>query len=578
MLNLGRRSLGCALLLLTSASAYAQTPAPAPPHKLGPGDDLPKITLPHFGSLTAESDAAGVTHITATGGVTLIYGALRIDADRITYTQYGLLIEATGHVSIIRGDESLRGDHFTFLGKEGAADAERTVIISPPFYVSADRFTQGDDGGFLKNAYVALSPDGKGEVSLSAREIQLTADGKRAFLRDATLRLFGTRILTVRHARIPLGTNDRETTRDKNGLSLPVTFRVSGISGVTTGLKLPVTIDKKTSGDYGIEFPQRNARQYFARVRRDLIPGQSLGRASTNSGFPILPGAAGSSSSTGLSPIRQIAVARPLPTPPDHILDYDSILSSSDAVERPARALNRNLFVEVAVSGNRDVSNKRQGPLLLSRLPEVQIGGSLPLIGKIPQDASDTALRRFLQSPHFQLTGNIMEGRYHEQRLQNDQKTVYGGRTGISAGIGMLPLLIGSHVLLRPQVTNNYFYYHTAGSPSYRFTESSMTLDYLFYGRTMIGGSYIRRDQSGGTPFTFDQVDTRNEGQLRVQIGLPGGKFTLASQIRYDLTQSHIFDTEVALSWRGKAIEPRFTYRTQNSQFGFGVTLPGLLP
>jgi hypothetical protein len=110
------------------------------------------------------------------------------------------------------------------------------------------------------------------------------------------------------------------------------------------------------------------------------------------------------------------------------------------------------------------------------------------------------------------------------------------------------------------------------------FTESSVTLDYIFYSRTMIGGSYIRRDQRGATPFIFDQVDTQDEGQFRGQVALPGGKYTLASQIRYDLRQSRIFDTEIAIAWRGKTIEPRFSYRTQNSQFGFGITLPGFLP
>jgi hypothetical protein len=61
-------------------------------------------------------------------------------------------------------------------------------------------------------------------------------------------------------------------------------------------------------------------------------------------------------------------------------------------------------------------------------------------------------------------------------------------------------------------------------------------------------------------------------------VALPGGKYTIASQIRYDLRQSRLFDTEIALAWRGKTIEPRISYRTQNSQFGFGVTLPRLSP
>jgi hypothetical protein len=566
-------------LMLGSSPAYAQ--ATPPPPKYGPGTPLPQIRLDFLpGQLSYDRDEKGRERATVKSG-TLTYGDLQIKADTITLLKNGDIvevIEAAGHISITRGDESLRGERFTFWGTEGAADSERVVIISPPFYLSADRFIRGKNGTVIQNARIVPSPDGKGELSISAREIQVLSDSKRAILRDMTIRLFGTRLLTVRHARIPLGDRDRETDRDKGGLSLPLTFRVSGISGTTVGLRLPLVVDNRTSGEYGVEFPQRNSPQYYARLRRDLIKSDSIGRERSESALFALPGGMGNQTYEGLSPIRQLAMARPLPPTPDPILDYDSILLSSDPVERPVRALNRNLYVEVNTSTNRDISNKRQGPLLLSRIPEVQVSGSLPLVGKVPHGASNATLRRFLQSPHLQLTGSGIIGRYSERRLQNDQQTISSNRVGMSLGIGTLPLLIGDHLLLRPQMNANYFHYNTRGASTYRIIESSVTLDYIFYDRTMIGGSYIRRDQNGVTPFTFDQVDTRDEGQVRAQIALPGGKFTLASQIRYDIKQSRIFDREIAIAWRGKTIEPRLSYRTQNSQFGFGLALPGFLP
>jgi hypothetical protein len=393
-----------------------------------------------------------------------------------------------------------------------------------------------------------------------------------------TLRLFGARLLTLRHVRIPVGLNRREDEEERSRVSLPLTFRVSAVTGPVVGVQLPILIDNRTTGDYGIDFPQRTSTQYFARVRRDLIVRDAIGRERSESSLFALPGGMGNQSYEGLSPIRQLAIARPLPPTPDPILDYESILMSPDPAQRPVRSLNRFLFAEVETSSNRDIGNKRQGPLLLSRLPEVRISGSFPLIGTVPHGASNAVLRRFLQRPHLQITANGSVGQYREQRLQNDKQTVSSRRTNTSLGIEMLPLLIGNHILLRPQVTAHSFRYDFQGSPTYRFTESSVTLDYIFYARTMIGGSYIRRDQSGATPFTFDQVDTQDEGQLRGQVALPGGKYTIASQIRYDIRQSRLFDTEIALAWRGKTIEPRISYRTQNSQFGFGVTLPSFLP
>ncbi|MBC8102066.1 MAG: hypothetical protein H7Z41_05710 [Cytophagales bacterium] len=564
------------LVLLTGMAAHAQT-APDPAKKLGPGDPLPPVNL-KFGRQTSEIGPKGVTQFSATGDVTLTYGDLRIHADKIIYTLDGRFIEATGSVSLVRGDESLKGERFTFYGSDGSADSERTVILSPPFYLSAERFTRGEGGSFARNARLVPSPDGRGEVSLTAREIQITADGSRAILRDMTLRLLGTRLLTIRHARIPLGGGDRDNTNQAQaGASLPLTLRASGIAGIAVGINLPFDVGP-LSGGYGFEFTQRTPPQFFARLGRDLIPPESIGRERPSSILFAAPGGMGSRRYEGMSPVRQLALARPKLPSPDTVLDYDSILVNPDPAERPTRVVNRSLYAEGNLSGNRDIGSKRQGPLLLSRLPEARLSGSFPLVGRLPRAANNAEVRRFLKTPHLLLNGTVSAGRYREQRLQNDRATINSGRLEGTAGISMVPLLIGEHLLFRPQVTAHYYRYDSPGAPSYRFTESSATLDYFFYSRTMIGGSYIRRDQSGRTPFTFDQVDTRDEGQLRAQVSLPGGKFTLATQLRYDLTRSKLFDTEIAVAWRGKAIEPRFSYRTQNSQFAFSLDFPGLLP
>ena len=106
--------------------------------------------------------------------------------------------------------------------------------------------------------------------------------------------------------------------------------------------------------------------------------------------------------SAGVSPIRQIAMARPAPPQLDPILDYDTIFFNQDPVSRLLRAVTGNLYLAASVIGNRDVGVKRQGPLTLSRLPEVSINGNLPLVSRLPQDADNASLRRFLRVPRLQ--------------------------------------------------------------------------------------------------------------------------------------------------------------------------------
>jgi hypothetical protein len=253
--------------MAASRAQTTSTPVPLPPAKPSPGDplpDFPEVKLDYSkGSVTAEQDAEGLRSIVATGGVTLTFGDLRIQADKITYASGSRFIDATGNVLVTRGDESLRGERFTFSGIDGAAAAERTVIISPPFYISSEQFLRDARGTVIRNARIVPSPDGKGEVSLSAREIQLETNSRRAILRDMTLRLFGARLLTLRHVRIPVGLNRREDEEERSRLSLPLTFRVSGITGAVVGVQLPIRIDDRTTGDYGIDFTQRTSTQYL---------------------------------------------------------------------------------------------------------------------------------------------------------------------------------------------------------------------------------------------------------------------------------------------------------------------------
>jgi hypothetical protein len=88
----------------------------------------------------------------------------------------------------------------------------------------------------------------------------------------------------------------------------------------------------------------------------------------------------------------------------------------------------------------------------------------------------------------------------------------------------------------------------------------------------------IQNQLYGVTPFTFDQVDTQNEGQLRGQYALPHGRWTIGGVIRYDMKENIVFDREIAITWRGETIQPHLSISTLNDQVSFGVNFPGFAP
>jgi len=567
-----------AIALSSTSPTFADTPPKKP---LGPGDPLPPIHLDYGGTIETEIGEGAVARVVASGGAQLTFGDLHIHADRIVFSQDGLFIQAAGHVTVVRGDERFSGDELTFAGAARTFDLKNGVAISPPFYLSGARITRDDQKGLIASkARFVPSPDGNGEIALSAEKIQITADGKSATLRNATLSIGHSRLLTIRYVRIPLASalsgNGSEVVQPR--LQSPIVLRYSGVAGTVIGLTTPVEAPFGIYGSATAAYTTRTQPQFHLDLRRNLIASEAIGRARPSSVFFSSPGGMGDAQMASLTPLRQLATARKPPPVPDPVLDYQTILANADPVSRPIQVAQRNLYIDVNLFINRDYGTKRQGPLVLSQQPEVSLNGSLPVVGSLPQQATDTELRRFLRVPRLQIVGGVFEGWYREHRLKQDKKTLSGDRFATTVGVGTLPLLIGEHILFRPQVVTNNFRYNSPSHSEYGYTETSLTLDYILSSRTMVGGTLIRRDQYGTTPFTFDEVDTRNEGQLRGQLALARSRFTLGTMLRYDLQQDRLFDTEFAVAWRGKAIEPRMSYQTLNNQITFGFNFPGILP
>lgn len=509
-------------------------------------------------------------------------GDLRLEADDATFDSDAFTLEATGHVVLTRGDEILRGSHFVLSADAGTLQADDGQVVSPPFFISGEHITQKPGEIHATNARLVPDPSGRGELQFRASDLLLRGDGKTT-LTNATVYLLGLRLLTLKKITI-------EPTKGGSGgggllggggsnggsPSLPISLRASGISGTAFGLNLPFGLPFHISGKVGAERTTKEGNNYTLALHRVLVAPQT-----NTSSRSLLPTPLGIDKSViGQSSLRQLLKARPTPLGPNPILDYESVLFTGDRLTNPTRRGSRDVSLDFAYSTNREIGTRRQGPLLLSRQPEMIVTAEIPLAKPFERDADNAAQRAYLKKRlRFVASMEGGTGKYDETRLATDlapiRSVVSRNRQYLQLGIGTLPYLLGDRVLVAAD-TLQWISSYGGGSP-YHYNETTFAGNYVWGIRRVVGVSFIGRTVGGKSPFYFDQVDTQSEGRIRFQSPLPfgHGRYTLGLLGRYDLTQNKFFDTEIALAIKGRVLEPRFSYKTLNAQFGFTVAIPG---
>lgn len=546
--------LGIPLLLSLVVPAAAQEPQKPPfsfPFRLKSGQ-LEMI------SRTGKEDS-----VRFIGGITLVAGDLQIVANEATWDGKQARLVATGNVTVTRGDETIRGASFTFEGVEGLFVAEGALAISPPFRITGKRITQTPDELKAEEARLSLRPEGGGELRFRTEELRIR-QGNRLILRNPTIYLFGTRLITVRYISLPLSTSQAQDRAV--GATPPFSFRLSPASGTAIGLGKDVGLFQNVFASAQADFTTRQGIQYTLALRANFITPPPDLRA--RRALP-LPGGIPDPDAT---PLQRILTARRPPAPFDPVLDYYDILATPNILEDPTRFGTRLGFVRAVYAHNREFGGRRQGIVLVSRKPEAQAFLRLPLSRPIRADDNEEA-RRTLRSPRFTLIGEATTGTVTETRLnETTRRSIEQNRTSGLIGIGLQPLLVGSRILVGGQVSYQHSRYDDG--QTYRITETSVAA--ALPGRTgSLGAAWIKRGIGGATPFIHDSVDTQDEAQARGELRL--NRITLGGVVRYDTSQNKVFDTEIALGLRGSLIEPRFSYRTLNGgQFSFNVAIVGL--
>ena len=554
-------ALAFLLVALCAGAARAQSPG-VPTRPLGPGDPLPPFHL-EYGASTIRTSPTDGTRIEINGGGTFTMGDLRLTADHLVVLRGYQHIEATGHVVLTRGDESLDGSSFVLDADTATLTADEATLSSTPLFLHADRITRSPDGTTAEKARIVFGDgDGRGELQVLSRSVTLSTDRKLRLV-NAEVILYGIRLFTL--PRLTVNVAPRRSGSAENRLSLPVQVRDSRVSGFVVGINLAFTPYPRTAVRVVAEETAREGPELLLSARRTIF---SRGVPSARRTFQLQETAPGES-----SPLRQLLTARPAPPAPDPVLDFGDILPTPNPLAAPTHSAGTDLHADFSVSHHQEIGYRRQGPLLLSRQPEISITGQVPLVETaVPSD--DRGARQALRAVRVSLVGDIGTGNYSETRLLGGRASIRRARLSATAGVVGLPLLVGNNLLLQTQsVLHTYRYQHGG---AYGYLETSLDSDYVFAQRTALGASYISRVQRGKTPFYFDQVDTRDEGQIRGESALGHRRqYTLAALGRYDVAQHRFFDYEISAAVRGYSIEPRISFRRLNRQVLFGVALPG---
>ena len=562
------------------SSVAAQTLSPNDQPHTGEGRPTPNITqamvaqyLPPFdlktvsGALNVETRPDGTLLLVAEGGAIFTMGDLRIEADRIVWDRLKERGEATGHVLVQRGDELLRGEGFVFDGANETFEAKETTLVSAPFTVRAKTLTRQNGETVLAEPRIGVGPGQ--EFGFSADEASLRGTQRMAtlHLRNATFSLIGKRLFRVRSITLPL--NSRGRGGESSGLNALFALRSSSLSGLGISVGLPFTLARGVYGEARMDVTTRGGIQPVFTARHDFFgPLPQTERPIFALPGDIAPALADA------SPIRQLVTARPLPPPYDPILDYSDILPEPNTLSHPTRALERNGFIEGNFSYHREFSGGRRGPVFFSRLPEIVTAVRFPLAPPVPA-ADNEATLQFLKTPRLTVRGEASIGRYREiQAREPERPHVAANRNRLLLGVGIAPCLLGPHFLLTAETSLHVRRY--SGSKEYQVMENNISAQYVLAARSALGAAYIRRAAHGESPFLSDQIDARNEAQLRAQYAFPKGHYALAALARYDLDERKAFDYQFAISYRQGVVEPRLAYRTINRQIVFNIAFPGL--
>ncbi len=540
---------GCSLVcLLSAAPALAQLPngTAAGPDAAPPTVSTPQTddnAVPPAGASQAPKlpPKVDVRYGSATGplshpqlqSVQLTYGGeLTLDADQADANLAAAQYDLRGDVRLHEADTSLRADEVT-VGPRQEAAATNALLSRAYYSVRAPRIAGMPEKIVAYNGDFTTVPNGgPADYYLHAQTITLDSAAHRGTLRNATLYLFGVRLVTFRRLSFGLGK-----------------------SGGAEGMRLPV--------QYRVLLPTRQTVQASVTSFQTLYaPRVSSAPAAPYAG-PV----------TLLDRIRAAATVPPGPLPEGDPLRFRDFLPDPNPIQLFNAPSHGGLYLGEDLSTHVASSGRRRTDLYVSRLPEVTLSGNIPLspVPSAPIDGDPQSFRAALRHVVLYAQAQQTIGEYEEQSLSPGR--IRASRVFSQAGLYARPLLIAPNTVLLPSLSITSSSY--SGSKSaYRYDQVNVAVNHYFSDLTAVGVQFLASTTSGDSPFNFDVLDTSRELDLRFQTGT--ARLVAAGRIRYDLAKGGVIDYQAAVGPSLRGFIPVFFYNFRTRSIGLGLEVKGL--
>ncbi len=559
---------GLLTLLFLSGAAHAQMPEQKPdqpPAPISAGPPRMPTTLPP----PPAAPAVDLVYQRLSGPVDhprivlprVVYGnELTLDADTAEADLAARRYVLSGHVRVHETDTTLRTGAVTLSGAAQTALVDSALVTQRVFSLRADTLTAQPTRVVGQHVMVTTVADGgRADVSIRAQTLTLDQTSERGTLRNASLYLFGTRLLTVPRVTFRVGSRGGAAQRK---LLIP-TIGVSSRYGTFLAFGSSTRIGA-VPFQYRLLLPTRQSLQAVVFGQQTLYAPSS----------PRPPEAPPGPPPTLLENIRAFATA-PTPLLPagDPLLFHDFLPQPNpiilfDAPDRGGLTLGEEGSIHVAANG------RRRDDLYVSRLPEVTLHGRLPLTPLPPRPATGdpAAFRAALRRVVLYLDAQETIGSYREQ-LSTAPYTIRARRTQTQVALSAFPFLIAPNTVIQPRFSISSSGY-SGSKTAYRYDQLAVDINHYFSDLAAVGVQFKGSTASGDSPFNFDVLDSTRELDVRLQMG--NRHLVVAGRVRYDLSQSGVIDYQLALSPALRGLLPVFSYNFRTRSIGLGVEVKGV--
>jgi len=256
---------------------------------------------------------------------------------------------------------------------------------------------------------------------------------------------------------------------------------------------------------------------------------------------------------------------------PGRFISYDSMRSSvvtvprtlesgspdTGDIERPRPARFRE-YTRIAM--NRRTYSVQNPSLLVSRMPEI----GLRYIAE-HRNFTKTKLAPILQI-YPEITCSW--GRFKQEPGPDDFVSRYD--IGAVATANVIPL--GANTAVQPVVSYSTASY--GNGDSYRNWAYALDASHLFPNGSIVTGRYIRREQSGRSPFLFDVIDISNELQGAFQLRF--ARHVIGFVAGYDVDKGEIYDWETVYGYRTDCVVFSLGWHDRVQRLSFDINLINL--